>query len=226
MSPCKDIAKIAGFEPKKLTPGSLNKGNVKFKSPQQRVYDELRSNQVRDLSQQELISPFITSPLRHIPDIYINNDAEKARSRHDREFATEKSIAIYTDGSGIDGEIVAAAVCTLTQQTRSVYMGIGASSTVYAAELQGIYLALQIALDYTDQGGEGQNFAIYTDNQAAIQSITKAERRLGAYILEEIAEHVQRLQDRGKPVVARWIPARMGTPGNEMADKAAKKATG
>ncbi|OSS43183.1 hypothetical protein B5807_12164, partial [Epicoccum nigrum] len=35
------------------------------------------------------------------------------------ECAANKSLSIYTDGSGIEGEIGSAAVCPLTQQTRS-----------------------------------------------------------------------------------------------------------
>jgi hypothetical protein len=35
---------------------------------------------------------------------------------------------------------------------------------VYAAELQGISLALQIAKEYADRNGERRDIAIYTDN--------------------------------------------------------------
>ncbi|PVI02972.1 hypothetical protein DM02DRAFT_670096 [Periconia macrospinosa] len=61
---------------------------------------------------------------------------------------------------------------------------------------------------------------------AAIWSIAKAEGRTGAYILEEIARQVQDLQDKGRPVQVRWVPAHVGIPGNEAADRAAKAATG
>ena len=47
-------------------------------------------------------------------------------------------------------------------------MGPDTVSTVYAAELQGISLALQIAQEYVERGGERRKVAIYTDNQAAI----------------------------------------------------------
>ena len=70
------------------------------------------------------------------------------------------------------------------------------------------------------------NVAIFTDNQAAIWSITKAKWRLGAYTLEKIAEQVQRLQDRGRSVVVRWIPVNLGITGNEIADKAVKESAG
>jgi ribonuclease HI len=117
-------------------------------------------------------------------------------------------------------------VCPSTQQTGSVHIGSDTLSTVYAAELQGISLALQIAQEYADESGERKQIAIYTDNQAAIWSIAKAEGRLGAYILADIAQQVLELQDKGHLVIVRWIPAHVGIPGNEVADQAAKEATG
>ncbi|KAK7177941.1 reverse transcriptase, partial [Paraphaeosphaeria sporulosa] len=153
-------------------------------------------------------------------------DDETARERHDRENATDQDLSIYTDGSGIDDRIGTAAVCPYTQQTRRAYLGPSTTSTVYAAELYGISLALQIAQEYADRNGSRRNVAIYTDNQAAIWSVTKAEGRTGAYILEEIARQIQDLRDRGRPVRIRWVPAHEGIPGNEAADIAAKKATG
>jgi ribonuclease HI len=73
-------------------------------------------------------------------------------------------------------------------------MGPDTVSTVYAAELQGISLALQIARAYAAQGGGRQKVAIYTDNQAAICSVAKAEGRSGAYIMAEIAQQIKELQ--------------------------------
>jgi ribonuclease HI len=71
---------------------------------------------------------------------------------------------------------------------------------VYAAELQGISLALQIAQEYASQNRTRRDVAIYTDNQAAIWSIAKAKGRSGAYILADIAQQVQELQDKGQTV--------------------------
>jgi hypothetical protein len=85
---------------------------------------------------------------------------------------------------------------------------------------------LQIAQEYADESGERKQIAIYTDNQAAIWSIAKAEGRSGAYILADIAQQVLELQDKGYSVTVRWIPAHVGIPGNEAADQAAKEATG
>ena len=105
-------------------------------------------------------------------------------------------------------------------------MGLDTESTVYATELQGISLALQIAQEYASRNGARRDVAIYTDNQAAVWSIAKAEGRSGAYILADIARQVRELQDNGRTVTVRWIPAHVGIPGNEAVDKAAKEATG
>lgn len=226
LSSSREIAKTAGFELSEYGPVVAKNNRRPRMSPWQRVCEELRSKQVRDLDKQEPIPPFITPPWRRGPQTYIDGDADRARDRHDRECATGKSLSIYTDGSGIDGEIGSAAVCPLTQQTRSVHMGSDTVSTVYAAELQGISLALQIAKEYVDETGARKDIAIYTDNQAAIWSIAKAEGRSGAYILADIAQQVQELQDKGRSVTVRWVPAHVGIPGNEAADQAAKEATG
>jgi ribonuclease HI len=79
-----------------------------------------------------------------------------------------RCLSIYTDSSGIDSETGAAAVCPIIQETRSAHMSANTISTVYAAELQGISLALQIAETYAERGGKRRDIAIYTDNQAAI----------------------------------------------------------
>jgi ribonuclease HI len=226
LSSSRAIAKTACYKPREPVPVVIDKNYRAHKTPWQKAYEALRSRQVRDLDKQEPIPPFITPPWRQGPHTYIDNDADKARERHDREGAANKSLSIYTDGSGIEGEIRSAAVCPLTQQTRSVHMGPDTQSTVYAAELQGISLALQIALGYASGDGKRKDIAIYTDNQAAIWSIAKAEGRSGAYILADIAQEVLELQNEGYSVTVRWIPAHVGIPGNEAADQAAKEATG
>lgn len=219
-------ADMAGLNPDMTQTADTGRKRRKHIDSWQRIYNDMRRRRTQGFDNQEPIPAFMTPPWRRGPATHIEHNAEKARQRHDDNNDTGRCLSIYTDGSGIDGEIGAAAVCLLTRQTRAVYMGPNTVSTVYAAELQGISLALQIAQEYVEQGGRRRNIAIYTDNQAAIWSIAKAEGRSGAYILEEIADQVQRLQDRGRPVTVRWIPAHVGIPGNEAADRAAKEATG
>ncbi|KAF2462689.1 uncharacterized protein BDR25DRAFT_386265 [Lindgomyces ingoldianus] len=103
------------------------------------------------------------------PETHIDDDADKARSRHDRENDTEQDLSIYTDGSGINGQIGVAAACPILQQIRSVHMGMETTSTIYSAELRGIS-ALQIAREYAERNRSRQTVAVDADNQAAITS--------------------------------------------------------
>jgi ribonuclease HI len=105
-------------------------------------------------------------------------------------------------------------------------MGTAETSTVYAAELQGINLALSMALASIEAGDNHRKITIFTDNQAAVRSLVRPEGRSGAYIVKQITHKIRLLQNKGISVTVRWIPAHEGIDGNEAADKAAKEATG
>lgn len=180
-----------------------------------------------NIQTQERIGPFVTPPWWQGPQIYIEETADKARKKHlDLMRQETAALHIYTDGSGINGQIGAAVVCPTTQQTRRSYMGSDDTSTVYAGELQGISLALQIAQQDRAEGHRRSRVLIYTDNQAAIRSSAKPKGKPGAYLLERIATQTTALQEQGLPIEIRWVPAHTGVQGNEDADKAAKEATG
>jgi ribonuclease HI len=49
-------------------------------------------------------------------------------------------------------------------------MGNSETSTVYAAELQGIKLALEIAVEDKERGNKRDKVVVFTDNQAAIRT--------------------------------------------------------
>ena len=98
-------------------------------------------------------------------------------------------------------------------------------STVYAAELQGINLALEIADEETESDNTRSKLIIFTDNQAAIKTFQYPAGRSGAYIATSAVRLIDKLQrDRQIQVEIRWIPAHTGIWGNEAADKAAKSA--
>ncbi|KAH8760873.1 hypothetical protein BGZ57DRAFT_905007 [Hyaloscypha finlandica] len=59
----------------------------------------------------------------------------------------------------------------MIQSTMKAYMGDSSMSTVCAAELQGIRLALMMALQDWDKGNRRKKLIIYTDNQAAIRTV-------------------------------------------------------
>ncbi|KAJ3560528.1 hypothetical protein NPX13_g9271 [Xylaria arbuscula] len=199
----------------------------KYTSPLKRIYQEVQRRREPTGLDQEIVPPYVTPPWWEGPTTRIGEDTEQAESEHQRELESGRnSILIYTDGSGIDGHIGAAAVCPMTKQTKRAYMGRDTVSTVYAGELQGISMALQIAQEDRQQGHQRDKVVIYTDNQAAIRSSAKPLGKSGAYLLKVIARRIQDLQEDGLPVEIRWIPAHRGILGNEEADQAAKEATG
>ncbi|KAK1991873.1 hypothetical protein LX36DRAFT_539768, partial [Colletotrichum falcatum] len=80
-------------------------------------------------------------------------------------------------------------------------------STVYAGELQGIILALEIAGEDRQKGNNRSKVLIYTDNQAAIRSSARPKGKSGSYLLRTITDKTQKLQEQGLNTEIRWIPA-------------------
>ncbi|KAJ3552812.1 hypothetical protein NPX13_g11028 [Xylaria arbuscula] len=148
-------------------------GKQKYTSPLQRISQEVQRWREPTGLTQEIIPPYITPPWWKGPTTHVREDVEKAESDHQRELESGRNtLLIYTDGSGINGHTGAAAVCPKIRQTRKAYMGRDTVSTVYAGELQGINMALQLAQDQR-QGRRRDKAILYTDNQAAIRSTSR-----------------------------------------------------
>ncbi|KAG6979043.1 RNA-directed DNA polymerase from mobile element jockey [Fusarium oxysporum f. sp. conglutinans] len=199
----------------------------KKKSPRRAIEQAIRDRQGLDIRRQERIVPYIVPPWWQGPQTFIETNTEEAQIKHEQIIQDEPdAVHIYTDGSGIGGHIGAAAVCTTTQETKSAYMGDDTTSTVYAGELQGISLALQIAQEDRSRANSRSKVLIYTDNQAAIRPTAKPKGKSGAYLLRSIAKQIDELQLQGLNTEIRWVPVHIGIQGNEEADRAAKEATG
>lgn len=119
----------------------------------------------------------------------------------------------------------AAAVSPLTGCTKLAHIEDSETSTVYAAGLQGIRLALQIADEDAERGNKRDRLIIFTDNQAVIRTFQNPASRSGAYIVADAIKLIDKLQgDREIQAEIRWVPAHSGIWGNDAADRAAKRA--
>ena len=67
---------------------------------------------------------------------------------------------------------------------------------------------------------------IFTDNQSAIRSTENPLSQSGQQILRFIVESINMLREKGINPELHWVPAHMEIEGNELADVAAKEATG
>ena len=103
------------------------------------------------------------------------------------------SLFVYADGSGINNHVGTAAVSPLARCTKLTYMGDSEISTVYAAELQGIRLALEIADEDAERGNKRDKLIIFTDNQAAIRTFQNPTGKSRAYIVADAIQLIDKL---------------------------------
>lgn len=174
----------------------------------------------------ERILPVVCPPWWKSPELFIEPSAKEAISAHgnlvactlNELIAQKDSLNIYTDGSGIDGEVGAAAWCPQLQKHKGASIGPLNCFTVYFGELYDIRLALEIAAeDYS-----GRTIRIFADNQAALRAVNAPSGSSEQYALRDIFTTLDRLA--GRRVKLHWIPAHVSVPDNERADDLAKRA--
>jgi ribonuclease HI len=172
-------------------------------------------NQVGDVSNLEERQPYIRPPWYSPPQITIDGTKEEAIKRLKEK--TPDTLRVFTDGSGIDGRLGAAAAtednATLTS------MGYTDDAQVYHAELVGVLNALHMLLT-----GNYRQALILSDSQAGLKAIVKANPSTAQNLLKSIYDAVDELTAKGVQVKFQWVPAHKGIEGNEKADKAAKLA--
>jgi ribonuclease HI len=150
----------------------------------------------------------------------ISGSKEEAKDEHD---ALTDEIAIYTDGSSIDGSVGAAAI--LYERRRGVIrtlkyqLGGDSQFSAYDAEAVGIILGLHLARQVRSNT---RQISINLDGKSVIQALSKQTTTSSQHLLETIHDKTTHLH---RPrITFRWIPGHRGIEGNEAADQRAKEA--
>ncbi|PPR06479.1 hypothetical protein CVT24_002565, partial [Panaeolus cyanescens] len=133
---------------------------------------------------------------------------------------------LYTDGSLTEWGVAGAAVWMKRdreQGRRAVRLGDPEENTVYEAELMGLVLGMEMAIEKKFKGA----VHIGLDNQAVLATIRSRKPRFAQHIWTRFEKLVKSYlkKDRSNMVILRWVPGHEGVEGNEKADEAAKVAT-
>jgi ribonuclease HI len=139
-------------------------------------------------------------------------------------------IKIFSDGSGIEGNIGAAAVLYRFQDGRTTKrvlrycLGPETRHTVYEGEVVGGIMAQELL--HKEVRGFGRCVSMYIDNQASIKSTRSIKPAPGHYLVDILHDKVSRSKKkfRNLDITIRWIPSHLEVEGNEEADRQAKRA--
>ena len=113
---------------------------------------------------------------------------------------TMSPVRIYSDGSGFEGRIGAAALLYIKERlvkVLRVYLGTSQEHTVYEAEGVGLVLGMHLLIGLSRQ--LSRTTILGTDNQAIIKALGNQLPHAGQYILDAIhkpAEQLHAKQDR------------------------------
>jgi ribonuclease HI len=147
----------------------------------------------------------------------------KSRSRKDWKEngqAPEPSydVAVYTDGSKLEGQAGAAYVVLNAQQSRA-QVQLGSYATVFQAELIGIQEA---CANVSTQYPPGTTIGFYVDSRSVLDALCSMKRQTG--LVRDVFRDLQKLASVME-VCLNWIPSHHGYEGNELVDALAKEAT-
>jgi ribonuclease HI len=107
-------------------------------------------------------------------------------------------------------------------------IGIQDDLTIYFAEVFAIYQAvINIRLLLQAQPRvRSKTMVVFSDNQAALQSLTSPRQQSGQFMLRNIIDAVHLLRKQyGSKIEFHWVPAHAGVELNERANTQARRAT-
>jgi ribonuclease HI len=137
----------------------------------------------------------------------------------------DSDVKIYTDGSGMEGKIGAAAALYRGGEVKAkLHYKLGSQKhhMVYEGEAIGAVLGAKLVAE--QWGIRSATFCI--DNQATIKATQLTKPNPGHYIIDALHENFKALKKKHPSIniTIRWMPGHEGIEGNENADEEAKKA--
>ena len=134
-------------------------------------------------------------------------------------------VKVFTDGSGMDRKIGAAAVLYRSGRLKTKLqhqLRPQRHHTVYEGEGIGAVLRTKLISNEWNI----RSAFIYIDNRASIAATQLTKPSPGHYIFDALHESITSLQKKhlGIKVIIKWVPGHKGMEGNECADEEAKKA--
>jgi ribonuclease HI len=142
------------------------------------------------------------------------------------DLADGTPIKVYTDGSGLEGHIGAAAVLYrngVLKRTRRMRLGSTEHHTVYEGEGVGLILGLELIRE--ERQVEGM-VSMGSDNTAAITATQAIKPGPSHHIWDLFHKRLSMVQKRhdGMNLLVKWVPGHMDIVGNERADEEARRA--
>lgn len=138
-------------------------------------------------------------------------------------------LQIFSDGSGIDGKIGAAATIFNLPNKPMLHYHLGSDKehTVFEGETVGVLLSVRLVrLHIRTLKHRIRSVLIALDNQPAISALEKNRRQPAQYLLDAVHHEIERLRHEqyGIHIHIAWTPGHHDVPGNEYVDTEAKKA--
>lgn len=172
----------------------------------------------------ETIEPFIRPPWWVLKaQTRVEQTKDMAKKAHDEiQKLPDASVAtLYTDGSGTDMRVGAAAYSQTSGKVSHHHLGGEGQFNVYTAEITAMHLAIERLWDHETH----PKCRIFTDSQAAIKAIERPQRQSGQSTIKGLLDSIDETCSQAHThVEIMWIPGHSEIQGNERADAEAKKA--
>ena len=169
----------------------------------------------------ETIQPAITINRTINFSTFVDSTREDSITSESNDDADFK---VFSDGSGLDNGIGAAAIMYEKGRVRPIkslqaFLGTPDKHNTYEAEAIGAILALWIMSNTPET--IGRRVTLYIDNQSIVKAILEPKATSGQYLLSALRMAANGV---GCRLSVRWISSHSKVKGNEDVDKLAKKA--